>query len=530
MFISLFKLSLAVLCLFGCFSASGFARPALIVQITVDQLRGDMPLRFHDRFPEGGLRRFMDEGTVYTNAHYRHSTTYTGVGHATLFTGADPIRHGIVANDWRDPVTGKGMYCCGDEEFGLSPRNLMCTTIGDELTLASAGGSRVFGVSLKDRGAILPAGHTGKAFWYGGEGAFVSNAFYYETTPAWAEAFNASNPAQKYIAGGTWDLLHPREEYLFKDRDDQPWEQDPKPLGRVFPHPLGEDPLKALRGTPFADNLTLDFARALVEGENLGGGAHTDLLSVSLSMTDSIGHTYGPDSLEAEDNLLRLDRGLAEFFAFLDARLGKANYVLAISSDHGVCPAPGMLHAQGLPTGAVITGEHVRALNTELSKTFGTTQTLIADFSAPCFYLNRAALAAAGVKLDYAAQELAALTRELEGVAFAFSRPELVRGELPDDPIAKMAQRSFCPSRSGDVLVIQRPGWMLGGYGQGTTHGSAWTYDTHVPIYFVGPGIKAQIIDRAVVVNDIAPTWAAMLGISPPSANSGAVLEEVLKE
>lgn len=503
------------------------ARPRLIVQVTVDQLRGDLPLRYYDRLSTGGLRLFLDGGVAYTNAHYRHSATMTGVGHATLFTGADPVHHGIIGNDWRDRATGKGVNCVSDEEFGRSPRNLFCTTIGDELHLATAGASRVFGVSLKDRGAILPAGFKGKAFWYGGDGRFISSAYYYpDALPAWAEAFNDSDAMARYVASGAWDLLRPRDEYVFKDRDDQPWEASPQPSGHTFPHPLGDEPRASY--SPFNDALTLDFARAIIEGENLGAGPATDLLGVSLSMTDSIGHTYGPDSLEAEDNLLRLDLALAAFFAYLDQRFGLEHVAIALSADHGVCPAPGYLRSLGLPTGAAITGEQVRQLNAGMIADYDTTQALIADFSANCFHLDRAALANAGLELNDVALDLASRVREIEGVAFAFARPDLLRGNVPADPIAQMGLRSFSPQRSGDVLVLLQPGWMYGGIGQGTTHGSPWAYDTHIPVYFAGAGIKPQRVTRRVTPNDIAPTWAAMLGTNPPSASIGTPLPEVL--
>ena len=336
--------------------------PALVLAITVDQLRGDMLPRFCERFGEGGFARLLDEGVHFRDAHYAHSTTYTAVGHATLFSGAHPAGHGIVGNDWADAASGERVYCvedprhtlvgapAGSPHAGTSPRNLVASTIGDELVLASGGRSRVFAVSIKDRGAILPAGHHGRAYWYAKTtGGFQTSTYYHEELPAWAARWNAERGADA-LAGAAWTLLGPREEYVYGAADDRPCERPPFGFDRTFPHALGEggegEPLRGLvRYSPFGDELTLSFVEALFEAEEPGGRGVTDLVAVSFSCTDYIGHAFGPNSLEAEDNLLRLDRTLARLLAFVDARVGLERTVIVLSSDHGVDAVPEYRHA-----------------------------------------------------------------------------------------------------------------------------------------------------------------------------------------
>ena len=288
---------------------AGAQPPRLVLLVTVDQLRGDLPQRYRERLGEGGFRLLLEQGVHYTNAHYRHATTETAVGHATLATGADPSGHGIVGNDWVDPETGAFVYNTEDARHhlvgqepkphqGVSPRNLRASTIGDELVLASGGRSRVFSVSGKDRGAILPGGHAGKAFWYSKRsGRFVTSSYYYERYPAWVEAWNAVSPAEAF-RGRAWEPLHPAETYRTR-QDDRPYEAAALGMGRAFPHPYGEDRYLALRVgiTPAVDALTLDFVRTLLREERVGQGETTDLLAVSFSATDYVGHLFGPSSV-----------------------------------------------------------------------------------------------------------------------------------------------------------------------------------------------------------------------------------------
>lgn len=339
--------------------------PKLVLQITVHQLRGDLPTRFLERLGKGGFRYLLDHGTHFVNAHYRHANTETAVGHATLFTGADPSRHGIVANDWIEPLSGAFVYNTENDlhhiigrkprpHEGVSPRNLLASTIGDELVVHSAGRSRVFSVSIKDRGAILPGGHAGKAFWFSrSRGTFVTSTYYYEDYPQWVTDWNEKRPADAYN-GRSWNLLGDRSIYTAKDFDDRPYEADLSPLGRTFPHELGDGTSKyfylVLSLTSFGDELTLD-SKVLIKEEGVGQGDATDFLAISFAATDYIGHLFGPSSLEAEDNILRLDRVLAELFRYVDEMVGLDKTLIALSADHGGPEAPEYLASLGFDAG-----------------------------------------------------------------------------------------------------------------------------------------------------------------------------------
>ena len=336
----------------------------LVLQITVDQFRGDLPTRYWDRLGEGGLRYLLDKGTYYANAHHQHANTETAVGHATLFTGANPSQHGIIGNGWIDQATGEFVYNTEDPRHhligkepkphtGVSPRNLLASTIGDELVVSNAGQSRVFSVSIKDRGAIIPGGHAGKAFWYSKRtGDFVTSTYYYGEYPQWVKQWNQVKPAEQY-RGKKWELLNDRSTYLAGKMDDRAYEADMPPLGRTFPHPFGDNKYlyRILSLTPIGDELTLNFTKSLMEHEQLGQGEAVDFLAVSFSSTDYIGHLFGPSSLESEDNVLRLDRILAELFNFVDKKVGLEQTLIVLSADHGAPEAPEYMTSLGMEAG-----------------------------------------------------------------------------------------------------------------------------------------------------------------------------------
>lgn len=533
-------------------SPPGLRRPRLVLQITVDQLRGDLPMRYRDRLGPGGFRFLLEQGTHYANAHYRHANTETAVGHATLFTGADPSQHGLVGNDWVDAATGAFVYNTEDARHhligkeprlheGVSPRNLLASTIGDELVVSNAGRSRVFAVSIKDRGAIIPGGHAGKAFWYSKRsGAFVTSSYYYDVTPDWVKKWNAQKPVQHY-AGKSWTLLQDQARYVAAELDDRPYEADLKPLGRTFPHAYGEGKLLPLivSLTPAGDELTLDFAMALIENEGVGQGDATDLLAVSFSSTDYIGHLFGPSSLESEDNLLRLDRILARLFAYVDAKVGLENTLIVLSADHGAPEAPEYMTALGLEAGRFPFDYFKKAnpLTRALRERFGRDD-LIANYSHPYLYLNDDAIAQAGLDRHEVERFVAARAMEIRGIAYALSRSEILEGRVADSPLARQIRRNFHPERSGSVHLVQDQYWFLhstdeaakmGINGLAAIHGSPWAYDTFVPIFFAGNGVPAQTIARRVAPTDIAPTISAYLGIKFPSGSVGTPLTEVLR-
>lgn len=519
----------------------------LIVQITVDQLRADQVSRFAHRFPSGGFLRFWEGGVYYTAAHYAHATTETAVGHATLFTGALPQTHGLIGNEWYDPVAKRRRYAVEDPDHawlgrttphdgGTSPRFMRVGTIGDEMVLASRGGALVYSLSIKDRGAIPPAGFTGKAIFYDERsGDFATSDYYFERVPDFLATFNAQKPSERYRSLA-WDLLRPRSEYERRDADDRPFEKSYKTLGRTFPHRLDGGAPEAmyamLKRTPFADELTLSLAEAVLHALPFGQDETTDLLAVSFSATDYIGHFFGPESLEAEDNLLRLDRVLARFFDVLLSRVSEAELLVVLSSDHGGCETPEALHALGVDAAHHDPGELAGRMNDALERRFGKGARFIVDFSNPTFWLDEPAVLAGGLELALVERELAGLLRAERGIAYALAKTDIASGNIPRGPIYDRIANSFDRDRTGNVYVVPKPGWLLATDPKGLSsmHGTPWNFDTHVPIAFYGQGLRPERVLRAVDPRDIAPTLAALLHIEPPRGASGQVLHEVVQK
>jgi predicted AlkP superfamily pyrophosphatase or phosphodiesterase len=530
-------------------------KPKLVLQITVDQLRGDLPMRFKERLGEGGFRYLLEKGIHYNNANYQHANTETAVGHATLATGADPSRHGIIANDWIDQQTGKFVYNTEDDRHhivgskskahqGVSPRNLLATTIGDELVVNNAGQSRVFSVSIKDRGAILPGGHVGKAFWFSkNSGRFVTSTYYYDDYPQWVKQFNAAKPADRY-KGKTWDLLHDPSSYVAGDLDDRPYEAAFAELGRTFPHALGDGNSKyfylILTLTPIGDELTLEFAKTLIDNEKVGLGDATDYLAISFSSTDYIGHLFGPSSLEAEDNILRLDRVLAGLFQYVDEKIGLDETLIVLSADHGGPEAPEYMAEHGMETGRFPLDWFKKGspLLDALRKRFGRDD-LVAVHSHPYLYLNLDAIKEAQLDVEEVERFVADQMMKVEGIVYAMTRSDLLAGRITESPIQNQIRRSFHPIRSGNIHMVPEHYWFLHSTEEAekmgietiaAIHGSPWKYDTYVPVFFAGNGVSAQTVSRPVGPQDIAATIAAYLEIKPPSGSVGDPLLEVLKE
>ena len=517
--------------------------PRLIVQITVDALRGDLPERFAAGYGKDGWRRLLDQGLHYTNAHYHHANTETIVGHTSLATGAYPADHGMVANVWLDRESGELSYNIEDPDYtlltagaevdrkteidptqrvarseGRSPARIRVSTFSDQLSIHTAGRAKIFGVSVKDRGAVSMAGHAGKAFWFSkSKGVFTTSSYYYDELPDWVNAFNAAGHPQRY-ADTAWELSGNPGAYLFGDADDQAWETDLPGWGRTFPHAYGPGDGKGfttfLTLSPAGDELTLDFAKAVVENEGLGKDQVTDYLAISFSSTDYINHIFGPSSLEAEENQRRLDATLAELLRFLDEKVGLDNTLIVLSADHGSPEVPAQLHEHGIPGGYFEPDEVDRQpAFMALKERFGIGEALIKQYFHPYLYLDRALIAGKG--LDQAEVEIAVAEElvKLPRVRLAVSSTALSRGNLPDIYVVFEAQ-SFI--RDFDGLMVA------------ATHGSPWRYDTHVPVIFLGPGIPAVRIPRRVSPYDIATTLAARLGTAYPSAAIGHPLREVL--
>ena len=537
--------------------------PKLVLQITVDQLRGDQPGRFLDEMGAGGFRYLLERGVVFRDAHHGPANTETVVGHTTLATGADPAEHGMVSNVWSDRETGKWNYNIEDDRFhilsvgadvdeatevdssqrlastdGRSPANIMVSTFSDELAMYSNGKAKIFGVSVKDRGAVTMAGHAGKAFWFSkATGEFITSSYYYNRYPAWVDAWNLQKKPRIY-EDTSWELLHEPSTYLFGADDDNAWEMDIAGFGRTFPHVYGsaDNPNfnNYMTFSPAGDELTLDFAKALIEAEKIGGDEITDYLSISFSSTDYVGHIFGNSSLEAEDNLLRLDRTLADLFAYVDKHIGLENTLIVLSADHGGPEAPGYWESVGIKSGYVSPDEWDRAPSiAALKKRFGVGEELIQPFFPPYVYLNSDVIREHGLDQAEVEEAVAEELMGIKGVALAVPSSALQENRLPDTPLVRAALRNFNPKRSGDILVLFSPHYFINNFNgevMACNHGGPWTYDTFVPIIFAGAGLQPMNVFRRVETVDVARTLAAWLGTKPPSGAVGLALPEVLDQ
>ncbi len=557
-------LLLAAPCLLG--SAPGFAAadkpPRLVLQITVDALRGDLPKRYAHVLGDGGFRYLMDQGIDYTNAHYQHANTETIVGHVSLATGSVPAAHGMVANVWYDREQGRLTYNIEDPRYhlltagadvdqqteidptqkaakvdGRSPDAILSSTFSDELAVHFDGRSKIFAVSVKDRGAVSLAGHAGKAFWFSkSSGEFVTSTYYYEQYPQWVNEWNARKPASAY-AGKSWALLHPPTKYLFGKADDRTYETDFPGLGRTFPHPYGAADDKyfntRLTLSPAGDALTLDFTKVLLDKEQLGQDEVPDYLAISFSSTDYVGHLFGASSLESEDNLAHLDRTLADLLAYVDKKVGLENTLIVLSADHGQPEVPGHLHALGInnshyfDTDALDKTPAIAALKQQ----FGVGGELIEAFFQPYVYLNRDLIRDKGLDQAEVEKAVAAELEKFDGVSTAVSSTALRTASLPDTLLMRSILRNFHQKRSGDIYLVFEPNVFINdfdGLTVASTHGSPWRYDTYVPVMFAGAGLQPKTVSRAITPYDISPTLAAWLGVKPPSGTIGNPLPEVL--
>jgi len=524
-------------------------KPKLILQITIDQMRGDFPMRYKERLGEGGFRYLMEHGLHYMNAHFQHADTETPVGHAALFTGTYPANNGMVAGHWYDKDKEKVIYSCEDDRFpiigsdpatgkGRAPTNLLSSTIGDELIISNNSQSRMFSVSIKDRGAILPGGHTGKAFWFSQQdGSFISSTYYYPDYPQWVKHWNAQKYADQY-KDTSWELLHDTSTYLFGEDDDRPFEVDMFGLGTTFPHPVKGDSkyyYASLMGTPFGDELTANFAKTLMKEEKLGQGKHIDYMAISFSVTDYIGHLYGPSSLEAEDNVLRVDRILADLFKFVDEQVGLDNTLIILSADHGMCEAPEYMQGLGFDVGRLTSETVVKGtLKNALEAKLGIPGDVIRLYEHPYVYLNEDEINKTNYSLAQVEAAVADEIINMPGIIGAMTRTDLMKGSFAPTAVNKTILNNFHLKRSGHVHVIADQFWYFY-YEMDTTtdiaaiHCSPWTYDTYVPLFFAGHGVSAQRITKPVTPYDIAATIAAYLEIKPPSGSTGIPLEEVLR-
>jgi predicted AlkP superfamily pyrophosphatase or phosphodiesterase len=515
-------------------------RPKLVIGIVVDQMRWDFLYRFYDRYTDdGGFKTLLRQGFSCDNTMIPYAPTVTACGHAAIYTGSVPAINGITGNDWWDYDFSLQEYCTGDNEMKtvgsntdagkMSPKNLMVTTIGDEMRLATNFRSKVIGIALKDRGAILPAGHSANgAYWYDDKtGDWITSSYYMSDLPGWLKELNAKKLADQYYARD-WNTLYPIDSYVQSTSDEQAYEY--KPFGKGFPYLLSPFIGKnygMLPVTPYGNTVTLDVAKAAITGEQLGADEFTDLLAISLSTPDYVGHTFGPTSVEAEDVYLRLDQDLGDFLRFLDKQVGKGQYVVFLSADHGVDQVPAFLREHKIPAGSVNSSAMEDQLRSLLKDKFKGDNLVIGIMNYQV-YLDRNKIAEDKLNRDAVYNETITYLLKQPGISRAFALDRLNETTLNSDLKTAVANGDY-PSRSGDIQMIYQPQWIDGFETKGTTHGVWNPYDAHIPLLWYGWNITAGKTNRKISMSDIAPTIASMLHVQMPSGSVGHPIEETIK-
>jgi hypothetical protein len=521
---------------------STIARPKLVVGIMVDQMRWDYLYRYYDRYSDGGFKRLMGEGFNCENALINYLPSFTAPGHACVYTGSVPAIHGIAANDWFDAKTGEVMYCVKDRVVGSvgggqvagrrSPRNLLATTVTDELRLATNMRSRVFGVSIKDRASILPAGHLANgAYWFDDStGNFITSTYYANSLPEWLKELNNKRYADS-IVQQDWELLYPAATYTQSLPDSNGYEgKFAGETAPVFPRSVkGVKGLgyQGMRFMPGGNTMVTRLAKACLKNENLGKSDFTDFLCVSYSSPDYAGHMFGPNAMEIEDMILRLDLEIESLLNYLDENVGKGEYTVFFTSDHGVAHNPDYLKDIKIPAGNQYEFPLRTILNTHLQKHFGTDSLVKMMYNYQVSFNEKLILEK---KLDRAEVRNATINwlKEQEGIAYVADLENMANSVIPE-PIRTMTANGYHSGRSGSLQLIYEPGWLSDGVNIGTTHGTWNPYDAHIPLLWYGWGIKKGTSYRSVNMTDIAPTLAALLHIQMPNGNIGNVITEVIK-
>jgi len=526
-------------------SGDPFKRPRLIVGIVVDQMKPDYIYRFWEDFSEGGFKRLVNDGFFAANLHYNYMPTYTGPGHAAVYTGTTPAYHGIVANDWYVRDSDYVQYCARDttsrgvgsesKAAQMSPIHLRTTTMGDELRIFSNFQSKVIGIALKDRGAILPAGRMANAaYWYigGNEDVWATSDWYgMEALPGWVKEFNSKGLGDAYLKQG-WSLMLPEERYEGSGPDNNPYETPFRgSLRPVFPYDLNalreaNKNFDLIKATPWGNTLTTEFAKAALRGEDMGKRGVTDMLCLSYSATDYVGHQFGMHSMEIQDAYVRLDRDLAGFLKFLDEWVGKGEYLVFLTADHGGAPTPSYL-AKYKSSASYFKSETLESLVEDyLNEKYGARKWLLHESNQNIF-LDHAIVKEAGLNITDLQREVARFILRIDGVADAFTSEDLM-GQETRGIVGSRVQLGFHQRLSGDVIYNLLPGWLE--YGMtGTTHGSPYTYDTHVPALFYGFGVKPGESWKPQTICDIAPTVAALCHLPLPNACIGEPVKGLVK-
>lgn len=512
-------------------------KPKLVVGLVIDQMRWDFLYRYQNRYRQDGLNRLLRQGFSCENTMIPYIPTYTAPGHTCVYTGSVPAIHGIIGNHWYSKSRQKNVYCTDDDTAQtvgatstagkMSPGNMWTTTITDELRLASNFASKTIGIALKDRGAILPAGHSANAaYWYDdASGKWISSTHYFESLPNWVNLFNQQNQPQQYLKNG-WQTLYPIATYTQSTADNNAYEnkisEESLP---VFPHQYPAKTEKAnvaFRNSPFAATYTFDFAKATIANEKMGMGKTTDFLTISISSTDYIGHTFGPNSIEIEDTYLRLDQDIAQFLKYLDVSMGSGNYLLFLTADHGVAHVPKLLKDHKIHAGWIDDADVRQQLNQMLNKKMGISAVKsVINYQV---YLKDSL----GDEREDVVKAIVDYLAAQPFIANVVELAELGKSSLPE-PIKTRMINGYAPSRSGDIQFVLKPGY-FDGWDKGTTHGVWNPYDAHIPLLFFGWGIGKGKLNRETYMTDIAPTLAALLQIQMPSGCVGHVIPEVMKK
>lgn len=540
----LFSLLLAAILAMPAMAQNPFRRPKLVVGVVVDQMRWDYLYRYQERFGDNGFKRLMREGFNCENTMLNYIPAVTAIGHTSIYTGSVPAIHGIAGNDFH--IDGKQTYCTDDAAVAtvgsnsdagkMSPHNLKVTTIGDELHLATNYRSKVISVSLKDRASILPGGHTADgAYWFDAEtGNFITSTYYRKDLPGWLKQFNDRQLAKHYLSQD-WETLYPTESYKNSTADNNSYE-NPFPGADTPTMPVAtsklmdSEGLGLIRNTPYGNTLTIDLALAAIDGERLGNRGETDMLAVSLSSTDYIGHQFGTYAIETEDTYLRLDRDIARLLAALDQKIGKGEYLLFLTADHAAAHNFKFLTDKGIPAGGWDIGKTKAALNSHLKAEFKTDCNLVSGLLNYQIFLDNEKIDSLGISKENVVAAAIDYIKRGEGVYCAVEQENAGTATLPS-PIKDRIVNGYYPGRSGEIQIIMQPGW----YGLeseatgGTDHGVWHPYDTHVPLIFFGSGINPGATFTPVEITDIAATVCALLHIQMPDGCIGKPVTELTK-
>lgn len=519
-------------------------RPKLVIGIVVDQMRYDYLTRFYDKYSEDGFKRLINDGFNCENAHLNYMPTHTAVGHATIYTGTTPDTHGIIGNNWYDKSLKKSIYCVDDfnqkavgtkkEGEQKSPYKMLTTTITDALRLSQNMKGKTISISIKDRAAVLPGGHTSNgSYWFIGkdEGKFITSTYYMDKLPKWVKDFNELELPKKYVKQ-KWETLYPIETYTESIVDDNIYEglfEGEK--SSTFPHDLAKLRKKnknfdLVKSTPFGNEIIVEFAKTAIKNENLGKGVYTDFLAMSFSSTDYIGHQFGVDSKEVEDTYLRLDKEISGFLKFLDNNIGENNYALFLTSDHGAYQVPAYLISQKIP-GGKLKSDDFKSFLTKISYKHFNSDKIIENFSNYQIFLNKEEIMKLDLDKNKVSQILADEIINYGGVHKVVTAYTLQNTNFTEGVLEKL-QNGYNQKLSGDVFIIPNPVNIT--YSDtGSSHGSGYSFDTHVPVIFFGKGIKKGSTKKLIHIIDIAPTMANLLYIENPSGTSGKIIEKALK-